>query len=323
MSSFLDYPMISGEAGSCSSRAFHPEHGITTFQSCAVTTNNCASDDRFMISRGSQGGIPHHPHQPAAAYQPHNTLGIPYASHPSCGTSYGAQSFCASYNHYALNQDMDSSAGYPQCAPTVYSGNISSSVVQHHQGYSGASLGALQYPNAAYGHEQPNLSFAGCTNPLSPLCATHQESCCSPLSEASPPAQTFDWMKVKRNPPKTGKVGEYGFAGQPNTVRTNFTTKQLTELEKEFHFNKYLTRARRVEIAAALQLNETQVKIWFQNRRMKQKKREKEGLLPSSPSTPTESDEKAEEASDKSLSAPSTPSPASSAASTVETSTST
>ncbi|MBN3313095.1 HXA1A protein, partial [Atractosteus spatula] len=318
MSSFLDYPVISGETASCSSRAFHPDHGITTFPSCSVTTNTCGADDRFAVGRGSPGGIPQHPHQPAA-YQPHSSLSLTYPSHPSCGAGYATQGFCASYNHYSLNQEVESSAGYPQCAPAVYSGNISASMVQHHQGYTGASVGVLPYTHGAYGHEQANLPLPGYTNPLSPLHASHHDPCCSPLPETSPQAQTFDWMKVKRNPPKTGKVGEYGFAGQPNTVRTNFTTKQLTELEKEFHFNKYLTRARRVEIAAALQLNETQVKIWFQNRRMKQKKREKEGLLPSSPSAAAESEERGEDASERSLSAPSTPSPASSSASTAET----
>lgn len=63
---------------------------------------------------------------------------------------------------------------------------------------------------------------------------------------------------------------------RPKRIRTAFTPTQLLHLENAFDKNHYIVGTERKQLASFLNLSETQIKVWFQNRRTKWKRQQAE-----------------------------------------------
>ncbi|XP_053285256.1 empty spiracles homeobox 3 [Pleuronectes platessa] len=70
------------------------------------------------------------------------------------------------------------------------------------------------------------------------------------------------------------------FSRKPKRIRTAFSPSQLLRLERAFEKNHYVVGAERKQLASGLCLTETQVKVWFQNRRTKHKRQKLEEESP-------------------------------------------
>ncbi|XP_051842116.1 homeobox protein Hox-D3 [Antechinus flavipes] len=198
----------------------------------------------------------------------------------------------------ALDADYTGSAcsiqsSAPIRAPTHKGGELNGSCMRPGGGSGQTGGGGSQPPGLNTDQQPPpppppppTLPPSSPTNPsgATPVKKAKGGPNASGSSSATISKQIFPWMKESRQNSKqksncatSGESCEDKSPPGPASkrVRTAYTSAQLVELEKEFHFNRYLCRPRRVEMANLLNLTERQIKIWFQNRRMKYKKDQK------------------------------------------------
>uniref|UniRef100_A0A4W5M6E0 Ventral homeobox n=1 Tax=Hucho hucho TaxID=62062 RepID=A0A4W5M6E0_9TELE len=101
----------------------------------------------------------------------------------------------------------------------------------------------------------------------------HLTTCSSPsLSENSGYTSGYDSEAASSECPSVEEASEGERDRGQRRVRTRFTPEQIEKLEKIFKKHKYPDAGERVKTALKLNLSETQVRTWFQNRRMKLKR---------------------------------------------------
>ncbi|XP_073867654.1 homeobox protein EMX1 isoform X3 [Macaca fascicularis] len=100
--------------------------------------------------------------------------------------------------------------------------------------------------------------------------------------EGEEPAKTRSGPHFASDVPQDGLLLHGPFARKPKRIRTAFSPSQLLRLERAFEKNHYVVGAERKQLAGSLSLSETQVKVWFQNRRTKYKRQKLEEEGPES-----------------------------------------
>ncbi|XP_035910784.1 homeotic protein caudal isoform X2 [Anopheles stephensi] len=180
----------------------------------------------------------------------------------------------------------------------LHLGQNSSLHHHHHHHHHGNNNGGSA--SGSNGHDHLTDGLHSIPSPPITVSGSDMSSPGAPTGSSSPqitPRPTpvkspYEWMKKQsyQSQPNPGglinicsapSLQDFALVESGGKTRTKdkyrvvYTDQQRLELEKEFHYTRYITIRRKSELAQNLQLSERQVKIWFQNRRAKDRKQKK------------------------------------------------
>ncbi|KAF7667421.1 hypothetical protein LDENG_00062360 [Lucifuga dentata] len=136
-------------------------------------------------------------------------------------------------------------------------------------------------PSKSVDHVDPVEN--GSHQELSLRSSLHSTSCASTISEISGDSSGYESEAASSECLSVDEGSEVEKDALQRRARTKFSPEQISKLEKIFNKHKYLEAGERVKTAQKLNLTETQVRTWFQNRRMKLKREVQDYLAPQVP----------------------------------------